>query len=81
MLSVSYSRDAFRALTRMPPQYRRSVRAAVDEVDTLIHTSEPLSDGCYVNSLDVGLRLIYSQTDDQVIVLAISGYDGPLGGH
>ena len=81
MLSVSYSRDAFRALTRMPPEYRRCVRAAVDEVDTLIQTSEPLSDGCYVNTLDEGLRLIYSHNENQVIVLAIAGYDSALVAH
>ncbi|MDF1687934.1 MAG: hypothetical protein ACJAXQ_000714 [Parvibaculaceae bacterium] len=81
MLSVSYSRDAFRVLTRMPPEHRRCVRAAVDEVDTLIHTSQPLSDGCYVNALEAGLRLVYSQQEDQVIVLAITGYDGTLAAH
>lgn len=81
MLSVSYSRDAFRVLTRMPPEFRRCVRAAVDKADTLIHSSEPLSDGCYVNALDDGLRLIYSQKEDQVIVLAIAGYDGARAAH
>ena len=76
MISVSYSRDAFRTLTRMPADHRNIVRGALTAPTGLERDRMDLTDGCYANALDRGLRLIYSRQDDALIVLAITGYDG-----